>query len=256
MGLSDYTQQRNGDVAFAEPKEVGTRVRTGKRSPSSRPSRSTSASRRPWQARSWKSTASLLNSPELVNQDPYGKGWLAVLEVEDGEAARRGLKTAAEYLAAGQGPGGSRGPAMTRKIPIVPCSGIGKSLGAAAREAAYVLTEDLRPDRTKVVALAPPRFGRRGGETRGRRRGGRRHRRLQARMCRQEPGLVRRVQGPQDGHFRCRPPPSRPQARRRLRPQRGWSAAGPGDGRRGRQDRRRYRRGGRPCLICRKKRSD
>jgi uncharacterized metal-binding protein len=42
---------------------------------------------------------------------------------------------------------------MTRKIPIVPCSGIGKSLGAAAREAAYVLTEDLRPDKTKIVAL-------------------------------------------------------------------------------------------------------
>lgn len=43
---------------------------------------------------------------------------------------------------------------MIRKIPVVPCSGIGKSLGAAAREAAYVLTEDLRPDKTKVVALA------------------------------------------------------------------------------------------------------
>jgi uncharacterized metal-binding protein len=43
---------------------------------------------------------------------------------------------------------------MTRKIPVVPCSGIGKSLGAAAREAAYVLTEDLQPDKTKVVALA------------------------------------------------------------------------------------------------------
>jgi uncharacterized metal-binding protein len=43
---------------------------------------------------------------------------------------------------------------MTRKIPVVPCSGIGKSLGAAAREAAYVLTEDLRPDKTRVVALA------------------------------------------------------------------------------------------------------
>jgi len=43
---------------------------------------------------------------------------------------------------------------MTRKIPVVPCSGIGKSLGAAAREAAYVLTEDLRSDETKVVALA------------------------------------------------------------------------------------------------------
>lgn len=43
---------------------------------------------------------------------------------------------------------------MTRKIPVVPCSGIGKSLGAAAREAAFVLTEDLRPDKTEVVALA------------------------------------------------------------------------------------------------------
>jgi len=41
-----------------------------------------------------------------------------------------------------------------RKIPVAACSGIGKSLGAAAREAAYVLTEDLRPEKTKVVALS------------------------------------------------------------------------------------------------------
>lgn len=41
-----------------------------------------------------------------------------------------------------------------RKIPVVPCSGIGKSLGAAAREAAYVLTEDLRPEDTKIVPLS------------------------------------------------------------------------------------------------------
>ena len=41
-----------------------------------------------------------------------------------------------------------------RKIPVVPCSGIGKSLGAAAREAAYVLTEELRPEDTKIVALS------------------------------------------------------------------------------------------------------
>jgi len=43
---------------------------------------------------------------------------------------------------------------MKRKIPVVPCSGIGKSLGAAAREAAYILAEDLRPDKAKVVALS------------------------------------------------------------------------------------------------------
>jgi uncharacterized metal-binding protein len=43
---------------------------------------------------------------------------------------------------------------MKRKIAVVPCSGIGKSLGAAAREAAYILVEDLRPDKTKIVALS------------------------------------------------------------------------------------------------------
>lgn len=43
---------------------------------------------------------------------------------------------------------------MKHKITVVPCSGIGKSLGAAAREAAYVLAEDLRPEKTRVIALA------------------------------------------------------------------------------------------------------
>ena len=42
---------------------------------------------------------------------------------------------------------------MKRKVPVVPCSGIGKSLGAAAREAAYIVSEDLRPDDAKVAAL-------------------------------------------------------------------------------------------------------
>ncbi len=41
-----------------------------------------------------------------------------------------------------------------KKVPVAACSGIGKSLGAAAREAAHILTEDLRPDQAKVVALA------------------------------------------------------------------------------------------------------
>lgn len=44
---------------------------------------------------------------------------------------------------------------MRRRIPVVPCSGIGKSLGAIAREAAFILAEDLRPERTMVVALSP-----------------------------------------------------------------------------------------------------
>jgi uncharacterized metal-binding protein len=44
--------------------------------------------------------------------------------------------------------------AASRKVPVAACSGIGKSLGAAAREAAYVLAEDLRADKARVVALS------------------------------------------------------------------------------------------------------
>ena len=41
-----------------------------------------------------------------------------------------------------------------RRVVIVPCSGIGKTYGSVSREAAYVATEDLRPDKTQLVALS------------------------------------------------------------------------------------------------------
>jgi uncharacterized metal-binding protein len=40
------------------------------------------------------------------------------------------------------------------KIIIVPCSGIGKTYGTVGREAAYIVTEDLIPENTKLVALS------------------------------------------------------------------------------------------------------
>ena len=41
-----------------------------------------------------------------------------------------------------------------RKVAIVPCSGIGKTYGTVSREAAYEVTEDLRPADTQLVALS------------------------------------------------------------------------------------------------------
>jgi uncharacterized metal-binding protein len=40
------------------------------------------------------------------------------------------------------------------KAIVVPCSGIGKTYGSVSREAAYDLTEDLRPEDTQLVALS------------------------------------------------------------------------------------------------------
>jgi uncharacterized metal-binding protein len=43
---------------------------------------------------------------------------------------------------------------QTNKIVIVPCSGIGKTYGTVSREAAYDVTDDLRPEKTQLVALS------------------------------------------------------------------------------------------------------
>ena len=41
-----------------------------------------------------------------------------------------------------------------QRIVIVPCSGIGKTYGSVSREAAYDVTQDLRPNTTQLVPLS------------------------------------------------------------------------------------------------------
>ncbi len=41
-----------------------------------------------------------------------------------------------------------------RRVVIVPCSGIGKTYGSVSREAAYQVTEDMRPIQAQLVALS------------------------------------------------------------------------------------------------------
>jgi uncharacterized metal-binding protein len=45
-------------------------------------------------------------------------------------------------------------PVKGSRIVIVPCSGIGKTYGTVSREAAYIVTEDLRPGDTRLLALS------------------------------------------------------------------------------------------------------
>ena len=99
IGLTDFTQQRNGDVAFAEPKAPGTRVGTGDEVAVVETIKVNLSITSPVRGTIVAVNAELVDSPELVNQDPYGRGWLAVLEVGDPETARLGLKSAAEYVA-------------------------------------------------------------------------------------------------------------------------------------------------------------
>lgn len=46
------------------------------------------------------------------------------------------------------------GANQKQKVIIIPCSGIGKTYGTVSREAAYYLTEDVRPAETRLVPLS------------------------------------------------------------------------------------------------------
>jgi glycine cleavage system H protein len=98
IGLSDFTQQRNGDVAFAEPKDAGTVVRPGDEVAVVETIKVNISIPAPVGGKVIEINGDLPAAPEFVNQDPYGKGWLAVLEVGDAAAAKASLKTAAEYM--------------------------------------------------------------------------------------------------------------------------------------------------------------
>jgi glycine cleavage system H protein len=99
VGLSDFTQQRNGDAAFIEMKGPGTRLRTGEEMGTVETIKVNVSLPAPVSGEVVEVNAELETAPELVNQDPYGKGWLAVLEVEDAVAARGQLLAAADFLA-------------------------------------------------------------------------------------------------------------------------------------------------------------
>ncbi len=43
---------------------------------------------------------------------------------------------------------------MSDRVIVVPCSGIGKTYGTVTREAAYIVTEELRPEQTAIVPLS------------------------------------------------------------------------------------------------------
>lgn len=47
-----------------------------------------------------------------------------------------------------------------KKVCIVPCSGMGKTLGSVAREAGFIVAEDLRPDKTFLICIPSLAAGR------------------------------------------------------------------------------------------------
>ena len=86
VGVSDYVQQRNGDVAFVHSRPKGTSLAQGDELAELETIKATVDVISPLAGTIVEVNAALDLNPENVNQDPYGKGWLAVIEAADWES--------------------------------------------------------------------------------------------------------------------------------------------------------------------------
>jgi glycine cleavage system H protein len=98
IGLSDFLQQRSGDVAFAEIKPQGTTLAFGDEAAEIETIKVTVNLPSPVAGQIGEVNPAMEESPEAINQDPYGAGWLAVIEATDWEADRAQLLDPQAYF--------------------------------------------------------------------------------------------------------------------------------------------------------------
>ena len=85
IGLSDFVQQRNGDVAFVEVKPVGVEVTFGDEVAVIETIKVNISLGSPVTGKVVEVNPATSATPEAINQDPYQTGWLAVIEATDWE---------------------------------------------------------------------------------------------------------------------------------------------------------------------------
>lgn len=99
VGLSDFLQQRSGDVAFAEVKPEGTEVSFGEEVAVIETIKVNISLSSPVAGKVVAVNPEMETAPEAINQDPYGEGWLVIIEATGWEADRGRLLDAQAYFA-------------------------------------------------------------------------------------------------------------------------------------------------------------
>jgi glycine cleavage system H protein len=96
VGISDFAQDALGDIVFLDLPKVGVSVKVGQQIGEVESTKTTSMIYTPVSGTVSRINTELKDHPEVVNTDPYGKGWIAVIELADpGEVDQ--LMTAPQY---------------------------------------------------------------------------------------------------------------------------------------------------------------
>jgi glycine cleavage system H protein len=98
VGITDFAQDALGDVVYVDLPEVGSRVEAAQPMGEVESTKSVSDVYSPVAGSVSERNPLLDDRPELVNEAPYGDGWLVVIEMDD-PSAPDGLMDAASYRA-------------------------------------------------------------------------------------------------------------------------------------------------------------
>jgi len=94
MGITDYAQAALGDIVYVQLPKVGEKVTAGAVCGEVESTKSVSDIYAPVSGVVVEINQSLSDSPETINVDPYGQGWLTKIEVTESPSE---LLTAQEY---------------------------------------------------------------------------------------------------------------------------------------------------------------
>jgi glycine cleavage system H protein len=98
VGITDYAQDALGDVVFVDVPTVGAEVTAGARLLEVESTKSVSEVYAPVSGAVTEVNEALAEAPQLLNEDPYGEGWICAIRMTDpGELD--GLLDAAAYQA-------------------------------------------------------------------------------------------------------------------------------------------------------------
>jgi len=96
IGITDYAQDALGDIVYIDLPEVDSSVEPNSEIGEIESTKATSSIISPLGGRIIEVNEDLTESPEIINEDPYGKGWIAILEIDD-IAEVSDLMDASEY---------------------------------------------------------------------------------------------------------------------------------------------------------------
>ena len=83
IGITDFAQDQLGDIVFVELPEEGTAFSIGEEFSNLESVKAVSEVYMPVSGQIIKVNVELEDAPELVNNDPYGEGWLIEVKPED-----------------------------------------------------------------------------------------------------------------------------------------------------------------------------